>query len=158
MRLELIIHALTLADRPANRARWIQRGFRKIHARGNTALLTYWERRLRWDAAARRLAREVWISYERQAVVIHAGPGTRLEALLAFFGIKPVAGCKCRKHANAMNDGGPDWCAQNISMIVGWMRMEARARRLFFVPWAAGAAVGLSITLSRFALWRLRYA
>ena len=78
-----------------------------------------------------------------------ARPGFELEKILAAHWIVPDAsgnyteeqvkarrtvlgkegeGCKCLEHAREMDRNGPDWCEQNISTIVGWMKEEARRR------------------------------
>ena len=44
-KIEAVMHALTLADRPWKRDQWLARGFAKIHARPG-ALLSYWTKRL----------------------------------------------------------------------------------------------------------------
>ena len=148
MQLRPIVYALTLAARPSQRARWLRRGFRKIR---EEALLAYWERRLAIDDYSRQLAEKVWQGYERHRAAEAAGPGSRLEALLAFFGIVPVAGCKCRKRAAEMNTRGVNWCAAHRDLIVEWMREEAARRGWpFFAP-AARALLAIAIAWSRYA-------
>jgi len=45
--LKAIMHALTLRDRgPKKRSAWLSKGFRKFHARGETALFDYWRKRI----------------------------------------------------------------------------------------------------------------
>ena len=44
-KIEAVMHALTLGDRPWKRDQWLARGFAKIHARPG-ALLSYWTKRL----------------------------------------------------------------------------------------------------------------
>ena len=56
----------------------------------------------------------------------NAGPGTELGKLLDRFGFKPAAGCNCKKHIVEMNANGPQWCADNIDTILGWLREEAQ--------------------------------
>ncbi len=58
------------------------------------------------------------------------GTGTQLERLLRLVGITEKSGCKCGSQAAVMNSQGPDWCEQNISTIVGWMKEEAQKRKL----------------------------
>ncbi len=41
---------------------------------------------------------------------------------------KDGEGCKCLEHAREMDREGPDWCAENIEKIVGWMKDEAKRR------------------------------
>lgn len=52
--------------------------------------------------------------------------GTILKKSLARFGIKPNAKkCRCNDHAEIMDRRGPDWCQQNKTTILKWMRAEA---------------------------------
>lgn len=53
------------------------------------------------------------------------GPGTELRKLIAKFGFKPKAGCKCTQHIREMDLKGEQWCRDNVDTIVGWLREEA---------------------------------
>lgn len=44
-----MMYFLTLEERPESREKWLQRGFRKVHARGHTALFDYWKNRIQTD-------------------------------------------------------------------------------------------------------------
>jgi hypothetical protein len=77
------------------------------------------------------------------------GPGTELKRLLARFGIHPTPGCNCDARAEIMDSEGPDWCAENLDIIVGWMREEAERRKLFFSKRAAGVLVKTAIRRAR---------
>jgi len=77
------------------------------------------------------------------------GPGTELKRLLARFWIRDHHGCECNHRAKTMNLKGCDWCQENIATIVGWMREEAKKRRLPFVKWAATILVRRAIRNAR---------
>jgi hypothetical protein len=49
--LRSIIYALTLGERPRTRERWLKKGFKKIHKRGENALFDYWKRRIETNEA-----------------------------------------------------------------------------------------------------------
>jgi len=65
------------------------------------------------------------------------GPGTELKRLLGKFFIRARDGCLCDQRALLMDEAGPDWCQENLTVIVGWMREEAVNRGLPFVELAA---------------------
>lgn len=65
--------------------------------------------------------------------VVRGGVGTELSALLARWGIKEKAGCKCKSRAALMDARGIAWCENHIETIVGWLQEEAVKRRLPFV-------------------------
>lgn len=48
--------------------------------------------------------------------------GTHLTNILKWFSLAGKAGCKCKSRAAEMDKNGPDWCEENIDMIVGWMK------------------------------------
>ena len=80
-----------------------------------------------------------------------AGPGTELTKIIAWIGLTPAPGCKCKKRARYMDKMGCDWCEQNMSQIVGWLQEEhARTKSLLpFVPFAAEKLVRLAIRRAR---------
>lgn len=80
------------------------------------------------------------------------GPGTILSKMLSKIGIKSTPNCSCRRRALEMNNRGPDWCAENIDMIVGWLREESEKRKLPFVDFAGRLLIQRAIKLSRKAL------
>lgn len=79
------------------------------------------------------------------------GPGTFLSKTLEKIGIKSSPTCSCKARARTMNEKGNDWCAENVSMIVGWLREEAEKRKLPFVDIAGTLLVKRAISLSRAA-------
>ncbi len=66
------------------------------------------------------------------SIVPTGGAGTELEALINWFGINAIPGCKCKQHVRAMNINGVEWCEQNIDTITGWLRVEAQRAKLPF--------------------------
>ena len=144
--IEAIMHALTLAERPHKRQAWLNGGFRRIHARGSGALLSYWLRRLAMDTEAVILAEEVWRTYLKHEAEISSGPGSQLEKLLGRLGIHVVEGCKCRSRAGEMNRRGLEWCRVNRRIILGWLLAESRSRwpRIPAALFAPGAHLLLS--------------
>ena len=49
--LRSIMYSLTLGERPHTRERWLKKGFKKIHKRGENALFNYWRRRIEANEA-----------------------------------------------------------------------------------------------------------
>lgn len=80
------------------------------------------------------------------------GPGTILSKMLSKIGINSTPNCSCRRRAMEMNNRGPDWCAENIDTIVGWLREESEKRKLPFVDFAGKILIQRAIKLSRKAL------
>ena len=80
------------------------------------------------------------------------GPGTMLSKMLSKIGINSTPNCSCRRRAIEMNTKGPDWCEQNMDMIVGWLREESTKRKLPFVDFAGKILIQRAIKLSRKAL------
>lgn len=79
----------------------------------------------------------------------NTGPGTQLKILLAQFGIKSTATCSCNARARTMDEKGPQWCEDNIDLIVSWLREEAQKRRLPFVEMAAKILIKRAIARAR---------
>ena len=77
------------------------------------------------------------------------GPGTILSKMLSKIGIHSTPNCSCRRRAMEMNTRGPDWCSQNIDMIVGWLREESEKRKLPFVDFAGKLLIQRAIKVSR---------
>lgn len=77
------------------------------------------------------------------------GPGTILSKMLSKIGINSTPNCSCRRRAMEMNTRGPDWCAENIDMIVGWLREESEKRKLPFVDFAGKILIQRSIKISK---------
>jgi hypothetical protein len=77
------------------------------------------------------------------------GPGTILSKMLSKIGINSTPNCSCRRRAMEMNNRGPDWCAENIDTIVGWLREESEKRKLPFVDFAGKLLIQRAIKVSR---------
>lgn len=79
------------------------------------------------------------------------GPGTFLSKTLEKIGIKSSPTCSCKGRAMLMNKHGVDWCAENVPLIVSWLREEAEKRKLPFIDLAGTLLVKRAISLSRAA-------
>ena len=77
------------------------------------------------------------------------GPGTILSKMLSKIGIHSTPNCSCRRRAMEMNTKGPEWCAENIDMIVGWLREESAKRKLPFVDLAGKLLIQRAVKISR---------
>jgi len=77
------------------------------------------------------------------------GPGTILSKMLSKIGINSTPNCSCRRRAIEMNNKGPEWCEQNLDMIVGWLKEEATKRKLPFVDFAGKLLIQRAIKLSK---------
>jgi hypothetical protein len=80
-----------------------------------------------------------------------SGPGAELTKIIAWIGLTPAPGCKCKKRARYMDKMGCDWCEQNMSQIIGWLQEEhTRTKSLLpFVSFAAEKLVRLAIRRAR---------
>lgn len=77
------------------------------------------------------------------------GPGTILSKMLSKIGINSTPNCSCRRRAMEMNTRGPEWCAENIDTIVGWLREESEKRKLPFVDFAGKILIQRAIKISK---------
>jgi hypothetical protein len=77
------------------------------------------------------------------------GPGSILSNMLSYIGITSSPTCSCKRHAIEMNDKGPDWCEQNMTTILGWLKEESNKRNLPFIESVAKLIVLRAIRLSR---------
>lgn len=78
-----------------------------------------------------------------------SGPGTELMRSLHRLGFRETAECKCRQRAEIMDRMGCEWCAENLPLIVGWLREEATKRGLPFVDAAGTVLVRRAISNAR---------
>jgi hypothetical protein len=76
-------------------------------------------------------------------------PGTILSQMIKSVGIVMTQGCSCRRHALEMNSKGNDWCEANIDTVVGWLRDEAKKRKLPFIDTVGKMIVNRAIKKSR---------
>lgn len=60
-----------------------------------------------------------------------------------------IDNCSCKRHALEMNEKGNDWCEENIDIIVGWLKDEAKRRGLPFIDAAGKMLVNSAISQSR---------
>ena len=77
------------------------------------------------------------------------GPGSILTGMISSLGIKSTSNCSCRRHALEMNDKGADWCEQNMTTILSWLKEESTKRNLPFIEMVAKAMVQRAINKSR---------
>jgi hypothetical protein len=75
------------------------------------------------------------------------GVGTELHKLLKLIGYKITPGCKCLQYIREMNKNGIEWCEQNKSTIIDWLKEEHKRRKLVipFSPFAASKLIELAI-------------
>lgn len=76
-------------------------------------------------------------------------PGTVLSKMIKSIGFSMTDSCSCKRHALQMNEKGNDWCEQNIDIIVGWLKEEAKKRNLPFIDAIGKLMVNRSIKKSR---------
>lgn len=77
------------------------------------------------------------------------GVGTELKKLLAKIGIRSTPNCQCNSRAAEMDRRGPDWCEENMEVILGWLKQESDRRKLPFVAAAAKLLVRRAIKKAR---------
>ena len=77
------------------------------------------------------------------------GPGTILASMFSSLGIKSSPTCSCRRHAIEMNEKGNEWCEQNLSTILGWLKDESAKRKIPFVESLASMVVKRAIRKSK---------
>lgn len=76
--------------------------------------------------------------------------GTELKKLLKkWFNITATENCSCNARATTMDQNGCDWCENNTDTIVGWLREEAKKRRLPFIDVAGKILVKRAISNAR---------
>ena len=85
-----------------------------------------------------------------RATVAQRGPlpGTELKGILKLIGIESKGGCNCDQLGNEMDTRGPQWCRDNIGMIVSKMGEEAAKRDLPFSAIATALLVRVAIRKS----------
>lgn len=77
------------------------------------------------------------------------GPGTILSGMLSAIGITSSPTCSCRQRAIKMNEMGNDWCLENMSEIMSWLKEEATKRKLLFIETIAKMIVNRAISKSQ---------
>ena len=79
----------------------------------------------------------------------HRGAGYFLSRYLSWFGLRGSENCKCRVRARLMDQRGPDWCEENITEVLDWLREAAEEKGLPFVATAARILVARAIDAAR---------
>lgn len=95
--------------------------------------------------------REQLISIQRASHKF-GGPGTELKKLLKKFGIVPSPNCSCNARAQLMDEKEaqePGWCESNLDTIVGWLKEEAKNRKMPFIDAVGRMLVRRAIKLSK---------
>lgn len=87
--------------------------------------------------------------YKKHGDIPQRGPGTELKGLLAAIGITATPNCSCNQRAKYMDQMGVEWCQENVSTIVGWLREEARSRGLPFFDGIGTLIVSRAINRAR---------
>ena len=77
------------------------------------------------------------------------GAGTILSGMIATMGIKTTPTCSCKRHAIEMNEKGNDWCAENMTTILSWLKEESTKRNLPFIETVGKMMVSRAIKTSR---------
>jgi len=77
------------------------------------------------------------------------GPGTELKRFLLEAGLFGASGCQCNARARVMDEKGPDWCEQNMEVILGWLKEEASRVALPFVAPVVRLVVQKAIDAAR---------
>jgi hypothetical protein len=58
------------------------------------------------------------------------GVGTSLKRILGWLSLGLTGGCKCKERSASLNERGPDWARQNVSLIVDWLWEEKQRQHL----------------------------
>lgn len=77
------------------------------------------------------------------------GPGSILAGMFNTIGIKSSPTCSCKRHAIEMNEKGVEWCEQNITTILGWLKEESEKRKIPFIESLASLVVKRAIRQSK---------
>lgn len=77
------------------------------------------------------------------------GVGSEVKKLLSRIGITASPTCQCAAKARQMDYMGVKWCEDNIDTIVGWLRDEARTRKLPYSDFAGKALLLYAIRRAR---------
>jgi hypothetical protein len=73
------------------------------------------------------------------------GVGTEVKKILSRIGITASSTCQCNARAKKMDYMGIKWCEENVDAIVGWLRDEAKTRRLPYSDFAGKTLVWYAI-------------
>lgn len=76
---------------------------------------------------------------------IGEGVGTELKKILSWFNIESTPNCSCNQKAKTMNDNGLEWCKNNKTLIISWLKEESIKRNLPFFTYAAKKILNIAI-------------
>ena len=76
---------------------------------------------------------------------LNKGVGTELKKILSTMGIQSTINCSCRTRAIKMNSMGIQWCKDNRTIILNWLKEEAKKRKLPFVNFAGSRLIDWAI-------------
>lgn len=79
----------------------------------------------------------------------YRGAGYFLSRYLSWFGLRGDSNCKCRVRARLMDERGPDWCAENLPEVLGWLHESAEERNLPFIATAGRILVARAIEAAK---------
>jgi len=109
--------------------------------KGSIKRFNKWMRRNKWgivDINPNTLSAVVkkGVESNKRLFEIGNGAGTKLKAKLAKLGFEITSNCKCEARAMAMDAMGIEWCENNLTTIMAWLKEEAVRRKLgaIFVP------------------------
>jgi hypothetical protein len=77
------------------------------------------------------------------------GPGSILAGMFSTLGIKSSPTCSCKRHAIEMNAKGNQWCEDNLSTILSWLKEESTKRKIPFIESLASLVVKRAIRRSK---------
>jgi hypothetical protein len=77
------------------------------------------------------------------------GAGTALSKMLEKIGIKSTPNCPCKRRARLMNQLGPEWCEENLNIIISWLKEESEKRNIIFLESIAKLIVIRAIKISK---------
>lgn len=89
------------------------------------------------------------IDRSKKEEIPEGGVGTEVKKILSRIGITASPTCQCNARAKKMDYMGIKWCEENIDAIVGWLRDEAKTRRLPYSDFAGKALVWYAIRRAR---------
>lgn len=89
------------------------------------------------------------IDRSKKEEIPEGGVGTEVKKILSRIGITASPTCQCNARAKKMDYMGIKWSEENIDAIVGWLRDEAKTRRLPYSDFAGKTLVWYAIKRAR---------
>jgi len=80
------------------------------------------------------------------------GPGTVLVKSIKSLGFAISDSCACKTQLLEMNDKGTDWCVENITKIVSWLKVQAQNINIVFIDSVAKVIIMRAIKKSKLLL------